>query len=106
MSDPGCHLPDVRPVCQLRRDVPVSRGRMIYDGICPKYGCGGRLAEARGFRAARGRFVQNPHGNLIKTKCTRCQALIGYRPAEVGQASQQRGRKQPVRADLWSSEIA
>ena len=79
---------------------------MIYDGICPKYGCGGQLAEARGFRAARGRFVQNPNGNLIKTKCTKCQALIGYRPAELDQAHQQRRRKKPDRADLWSSKTS
>ena len=56
---------------------------MIYDGICPKFGCGGRLLEATGFRVPGGGFNQNPKGFLIKTKCIKCGRLIGYRPVRL-----------------------
>ncbi len=64
---------------------------MIYDGICPKPGCGGELAEERGFRLPNGQFRLWPTGPLIKTKCVKCGRLIGYRPFEIKES--RRGKR-------------
>ena len=60
------------------------------NGRCP---CGGELAEARGRRVGNDRFVLNPAGSLIKTKCSLCGRFYGYRFVEVGRHAQRTERE-------------
>jgi hypothetical protein len=71
---------------------------MIYDGICPKPGCGGQLVEAIGFRVPGGKFNVNHRGYLVKTKCINCGAFIGYRPVRLGHAQDAKSKAKPGRS--------
>lgn len=57
------------------------------NGRCAR--CGGQIAEARGRRTGHDRFIKDPAGPLIKTKCVQCGRFFGYRYVENRYAARQ-----------------